>query len=153
MTPPDPNTPPTHSSLEGLQLSAALTQDAAPVEGAELLRRLQFVAGLLARAPAPLAGPGLLFRPEGGAVEARPIGEGLVVGRGAAADLRFANHPELSRRHFEVRCDGGRCVLADLGSHNGTFVEGVAGRVQTRELRDGDIIHAGGAVWVFLQSG
>jgi predicted component of type VI protein secretion system len=46
----------------------------------------------------------------------------LVIGR-EDADLTF-DDPELSRRHAAVRPIGGGVEIADLGSRNGTFVDG-----------------------------
>lgn len=48
---------------------------------------------------------------------------GLVVGRGAEADLRI-NDPGISRRHAEFRVEGGQVRVSDLGSTNGTLVGG-----------------------------
>ena len=47
----------------------------------------------------------------------------------------------VSRRHAEVRRDGPDVVVADLGSTNGTRVNGA--QVQTRRLTDGDEITVG----------
>ncbi|MEO1237140.1 MAG: ATP-binding protein [Planctomycetota bacterium] len=54
----------------------------------------------------------------------------------------------ISRRHAEMTPDGGRWVLRDLGSSNGTFVNGV--RVtDTRTLHPGDQVRAGTTLLVF----
>ncbi len=47
----------------------------------------------------------------------------------------------LSRRHFLVTCLGGRFLIGDLGSTNGTYVNGK--RVSRTLLRNGDVIIAG----------
>lgn len=47
----------------------------------------------------------------------------LLVGRGNQADL-ILNRPEISRRHARLRSLGADTLLEDLGSANGTFVEG-----------------------------
>ncbi|MCK2220296.1 FHA domain-containing protein [Actinomadura sp. ATCC 31491] len=52
-----------------------------------------------------------------------------------------------SRAHAEVRPDGGRYVLHDLGSRNGTLVNGA--RVVTHVLRPGDVITIGDEVFGF----
>ncbi|MBN1769970.1 MAG: sigma 54-interacting transcriptional regulator [Deltaproteobacteria bacterium] len=73
-----------------------------------------------------------------------PRGARLVLGRDAEAEIRLADEG-LSRRHaiFQRRHD--RLFLADLGSKNGTFVNG--GRVKgERELRHGDEVRAAGAL-------
>jgi len=49
--------------------------------------------------------------------------------------------PGISRRHFEVQWDGSVCRVSDLGSSNGTRVNGQL--VGSAMLRDGDRIDAG----------
>lgn len=51
------------------------------------------------------------------------IGEGLVVGRNAGADL-VVDDPTVSGRHLSVTPDGAGIEIHDLGSRNGVFVEG-----------------------------
>ncbi|MEM9420243.1 MAG: ATP-binding protein [Planctomycetota bacterium] len=54
----------------------------------------------------------------------------------------------ISRRHAEMTPDGGRWILRDLGSSNGTFVNGV--RVtDARLLHPGDQIRAGTSLLIF----
>lgn len=54
----------------------------------------------------------------------------------------------ISRRHAEMTPDGGRWILRDLGSSNGTFVNGV--RVtEARTLHPGDQIRAGTTLVIF----
>ena len=68
----------------------------------------------------------------------------ISIGRHPISDLRFDAEKDLdvSARHAEIRSVGGHHVLHDLGSTNGTFVNG--DRVQDqRELRDGDQITFG----------
>ena len=48
----------------------------------------------------------------------------------------------VSRRHAELFLDGGRWILRDLGSSNGTWVNGR--RVVEAEVRTGDVVHFGG---------
>jgi hypothetical protein len=67
-------------------------------------------------------------------------GEGLVVGRGAEADLRI-NDPGISRRHAEFRLDGRQVKVADLGSTNGTLVDGH--KVRETTVRDGATVRLG----------
>ncbi len=52
-----------------------------------------------------------------------------------------------SRRHAELRFDGHTYALTDLGSSNGTFVNGT--RVSTHALRLGDVISVGGEAFRF----
>lgn len=48
----------------------------------------------------------------------------LVIGRGADCDL-VLDEPEMSRRHAEIHVGVGEIALKDLGSSNGTYVNGV----------------------------
>jgi len=50
-------------------------------------------------------------------------------------------YPQVSAHHARIRQDGHDLVLEDLGSRNGTFVNGE--RVEQRRLRDGDIVQLG----------
>jgi hypothetical protein len=54
---------------------------------------------------------------------------------------------EVSRRHAEIVLDEGGYLIRDLGSPNGTFVNGE--RVTEHRLDDGDRIALGGQVFVF----
>lgn len=47
----------------------------------------------------------------------------IVVGRDTEADIVIDN-PSVSRRHAEIRQEGGGWVVEDLGSSNGTFLRG-----------------------------
>lgn len=64
----------------------------------------------------------------------------LVIGRGRTADLLLAD-PTLSRAHAAIGFDGAHFFVQDLGSTNGTFVNG--GRHAQTALRDGDEIQIG----------
>lgn len=66
-----------------------------------------------------------------------------VLGRSDDADLRLIDEG-VSRRHAALLVDGGRVILKDLGSSNGTYCNGI--KVDAaRELADGDKISVGGA--------
>ena len=78
---------------------------------------------------------------------------GLVIGRGAEADLRI-NDPGISRRHAEIRVSGGdrpEVRVVDLGSTNGTMVDG--SRVRESQLRDGQRLRVGNTDIVVRLSG
>src|ERR1700693_2597180 len=49
--------------------------------------------------------------------------EEFLVGRGPDCDLRV-NDEDVSRHHCLIRVRGGEATLSDLGSSNGTFVNG-----------------------------
>lgn len=71
-----------------------------------------------------------------------------VIGRGQDADLRIPD-TGVSRRHVDVRFDGAAAMLHDLGSTNGTTVNGH--RVQGWQLQHGDVIRLGHTVLVYRQ--
>src|SRR5688572_12060189 len=47
----------------------------------------------------------------------------VLIGRGEDVQLRLAD-PMASRRHARILCEAGAIVVSDLGSHNGTWVNG-----------------------------
>jgi pSer/pThr/pTyr-binding forkhead associated (FHA) protein len=83
-------------------------------------------------------------------VQATEIAGELVVGREAPATLAVED-TKLSRRHFRILNDGTACSIEDLRSRNGTYVNGR--RVERQELCDGDVIEAGGQMFVLLGNG
>jgi hypothetical protein len=73
----------------------------------------------------------------------------LSVGRLPECTITLGD-PNVSRRHAEIRPSGAGYRLVDLGSTNGTFVNGV--RVTERELVDGDVITFGATAITFVAS-
>ncbi len=69
-----------------------------------------------------------------------------LLGRGTDCDLRLVD-PGVSRHHAEIRIEGPDIVLVDLGSTNGTFVNGQPIRRVT--LADGARISLGRTTLVF----
>ena len=53
------------------------------------------------------------------------LDEEMVIGRAESGEGRLGDDPELSRSHARVSRDAGRLTIEDLGSANGTFVNGV----------------------------
>src|SRR5438128_2103473 len=71
-----------------------------------------------------------------------PPGSGTWLRASASrADLSLPGDPLLSGTHFVVECEQDRCLLRDLESVQGTFVNGA--RVTEVVLRNGDQIIAG----------
>ena len=73
----------------------------------------------------------------------------LVLGRSRACDVYVADL-NVSRRHAELRQEGATYWIVDLGSTNGTVVNGK--RVERERLRDGDRITLGSTEIVFGRS-
>src|SRR5687768_14118872 len=72
--------------------------------------------------------------------EMYPVAGGLVIGRGGDVDVRVMDD-EISRRHARVAVQGKNVFVEDLGSKNGTFVNGSPVRFEA--LQDGDKIQIG----------
>ena len=110
----------------------------------ELLDRLQLLAGLLREAPPATSGPRLLWRDERGEVRALAVDRLLVLGRDPACDLVLAS-PRISRRHCRIAPAGDGGEIEDLGSSNGTRINGESlAAHRPRALHDGDLIEIGG---------
>jgi hypothetical protein len=73
-----------------------------------------------------------------------------VLGRGTEADIRLPD-TGVSRKHVDVQLHGSTVAVEDLGSTNGTLVNGR--RVGRQELADGDVIRIGHSVLVYRQDG
>jgi pSer/pThr/pTyr-binding forkhead associated (FHA) protein len=69
-----------------------------------------------------------------------------VIGRSATADLRL-DDPGVSRRHAEVQLQGDVVRVVDVGSTNGTSVNGE--QVGAKQLASGDRIQVGSTVLVY----
>jgi hypothetical protein len=93
------------------------------------------------------AGAGSLLLPTG---ERLQLGEALVtIGRRPESTLQLGD-PNVSRNHAEIRPHGNGWVLVDLGSTNGSRVNGT--RVSSHELREGDELAFGSTVLRFEAS-
>src|SRR5258708_14696036 len=79
----------------------------------------------------PHAGRKIVLRP----------GVPVRIGRTAKADYVVAEDTFLSSAHFYVECSSDRCVVRDLSSSNGTYLNGT--RMSEGFLREGDVITAG----------
>lgn len=93
------------------------------------------------------SGPGTLILPTG---ERHPLDEQVVtIGRMPGSTIVLSD-PNASRRHAEIRPAGSGYVLVDLGSTNGSRVNGA--RVGNHALSDGDTLSFGNTVIRFESS-
>jgi pSer/pThr/pTyr-binding forkhead associated (FHA) protein len=79
------------------------------------------------------------------------VKEEFLLGRGDDCDLRLTGK-SVSRHHCMIRFRGGEATLGDLGSANGTFVNGQRVRSQVT-LQDGDSLGVGDFYFTFALSG
>ncbi len=76
------------------------------------------------------------------------VGEVVALGRAKECEIHFPD-PNVSRRHAEIRFDGQSYAIVDLGSTNGTELNGQ--RVKHARLSDGDVISIGQTELTFVQ--
>lgn len=79
-----------------------------------------------------------------GRVFALPADSGIVIGRDAGCDL-VLDDPRASRMHARIEVSGDEVMLSDLGSHNGSFVNGE--RVGRTALEPSDRVRIGDHVF------
>ncbi len=73
-------------------------------------------------------------------------GETIVIGRGSKCDVRLEDGAA-SRQHAEIKGKQKSCLIRDLSSANGTYVNGK--RVETKEIADGDVVQIGATRIIF----
>jgi len=100
--------------------------------------------------PIPLAPPDagipahftVVSGPEPGRVYKVRLGAKTVIGRDSGCEVVLQDDKEISGRHCELTRNGTRIEVADLGSMNGTLLNGA--RVVARQrIEDGDLIRVG----------
>jgi hypothetical protein len=102
-------------------------------------------------APAPAGTGATLLIHEGGSTRTVRVGGGTVtIGRLPECEV-VIHDPGASRRHAQLREQQGVWTLTDLGSTNGTQLNGQT--VQQRALADGDRITIGTTVLEFREDG
>jgi hypothetical protein len=74
----------------------------------------------------------------------------VYVGRGLECAIR-TDDGMVSRRHSQIRMEGGRYVVEDLGSSNGTLLNNI--RVQKQALGHADVIQCGSLMIRFVDEG
>jgi pSer/pThr/pTyr-binding forkhead associated (FHA) protein len=71
-------------------------------------------------------------------------GDQILIGRSPDNDIVLSNEPTVSRRHAELVHDGSGWAVRDLGSHNGTYVNGVrVAEDQTHAITPSDVVGVG----------
>lgn len=77
--------------------------------------------------------------------------EGIIqIGRGESCDVLLTK-PAASKAHAAIECQETHCELKDLGSRNGTRVNGIRIKSST-PLRHRDILDFAGATYVYLET-
>ncbi len=72
-----------------------------------------------------------------------PLEAGVVLGRGSQCSLRLQDI-DASRRHARAWCQGEKVMVQDLGSRNGTYLNGRPVDSQSPiTLADGDVLRIG----------
>jgi len=94
-----------------------------------------------AKMPQPAAVPRMILKGAAGDVTEFPLGENSILGRSTTASVRLADR-EVSRKHSQIDKEGDDYVLRDLGSSNGTFLNGKRIFGPTK-LKDGDEVVIG----------
>jgi hypothetical protein len=74
----------------------------------------------------------------------------ITIGRDPSADI-FLNDITVSRQHATLQVDGAEVSVADAGSLNGTYVNGVS--VDRAVLCNGDAVQVGRFQMIFLAGG
>jgi len=80
----------------------------------------------------------LLNGPQSG--QSFPIGQSLRIGKAPDNDV-VLDHPTVSRNHLTVRRQGDTFTVQDLGSTNGTFIDGA--QIKEGFLRAGALLEVG----------
>lgn len=79
------------------------------------------------------------------------LGQGSTIfGRSSSSADIVIDDPGVSRRHFEVTVDGSHAQASDLGSTNGTLLDGK--RISKVNVTDGTVLQAGDSSVVFHRS-
>lgn len=79
---------------------------------------------------------------KGGFSKALSLDEALIAGRATSADIHLPDDLEISNKHFRLLRRDNDVFVQDLGSTNGTMVNGV-GITSSYKLENGDVIGVG----------
>jgi len=112
----------------------------------DLVCRASLVEGEERIEPASSSAPSIVVREDGAARSVALAREVMTIGRLPECDVVLRDKGA-SRRHAQLRSQGGTWSIMDLGSTNGTKLNGHT--VQTHELDDGDRITIGSTILEF----
>lgn len=113
-----------------------------------MFARLKLAASMLQEVPPiPPDGAIVIWRGSSGLMHSNLLGDSTVFGRAKSCDVPL-DAQTVSRRHFRIDTVANGHVIADLGSSNGTFANGI--RIGERELCSGDLIEAGSLALVYV---
>jgi hypothetical protein len=128
--------------------SIQVVAEMASAPGSDATQVLTATAAMPAVSPPPQQ-RALLHMSTAGGLHSMPIESTTVsIGRGLSNDI-IVEDSRVSRHHAQLRYRNRKFWLADLGSTNGTFLNGE--RVSERALTDGDIISLGGLELTFRE--
>lgn len=138
----------THTRSSSLSVQERNTENTL-VRSSEIRRRLVFISSLLEAVPPDVVGPVLIWRDrKDDEVYWQGLeGSSTTIGRSLSCDL-VIDVPSVSRSHAKIWCEEGAWRIKDLGSANGTFVDGA--RVENEMLGGSQIIRFGNLDGLFL---
>lgn len=90
----------------------------------------------------------ILVMDNGKIIQNIPLDRTIVIGRSPSNDI-VLKEPKVSRRHAEIQSVGGRYIILDLESSNGTYVAGK--KVTERVLQPNDEITIGNTKMLFKE--
>jgi hypothetical protein len=152
---PVPPAPPRSVSIPAAPIAAAAAASAPPAPPLESAPSTTMIYPARPAPEAPVEAPAAPEPPREVvtitlAGHAHPItSRSFVIGRSRECDLRVTDG-NASRRHAEIAQEGSVYVLVDLGSTNGTELNGR--RITRQELTDGDRITIGATDLIFSRS-
>ena len=86
--------------------------------------------------------------------ESIPLNEGMTKIRRSSISDMVVDEPSVSRRHAAVEGDSQGFWLMDLGSRNGTFINGNSVGADPQKRTNGENVELGGMSmhWIFMES-
>jgi hypothetical protein len=142
---------PSDETIETMLSKTTAEVFALPAENRAFLQRMMVINKVTAALPAGKSEAVVASIQGGGLGPAgfKPIKKSLTVGRSNRADWQVEdNLKKLSGCHFSISKLGGKYILKDLDSSNGTRVNESSARIKQCLIHHGDFIHAGGCTFM-----